>query len=179
MCTKCQVVALIHLFFKRLFLISPFGFKDEGAIPTVPILTNDRPYTIQVYDCANERKIEVLRVNIDKGTGRIDMGKIKQSSKVHPEESQAIKTTQVAGYKATDEPDVIEKDGDDSTNEIVDYTDEPERQQWSNPIEFLLSCIAMSVGLGSNYRLYIPIDFTLAINVTFKCRCLEIPFHGL
>jgi hypothetical protein len=28
----------------------------------------------------------------------------------------------------------------------------PERQQWSNPIEFLLSCIAMSVGLGNVWR---------------------------
>ena len=31
----------------------------------------------------------------------------------------------------------------------MDSVDEEERQQWSNPIEFLLSCIAMSVGLGS------------------------------
>jgi len=30
--------------------------------------------------------------------------------------------------------------------------EEPERQQWSNPIEFLLSCIAMSVGLGNVWR---------------------------
>ena len=30
-----------------------------------------------------------------------------------------------------------------------DYPEEEERQQWSNPIEFLLSCVAMSVGLGS------------------------------
>ena len=30
--------------------------------------------------------------------------------------------------------------------------DEIERQQWSNPIEFLLSCIAMSVGLGNVWR---------------------------
>jgi len=29
---------------------------------------------------------------------------------------------------------------------------EEERQQWSNPIEFLLSCIAMSVGLGNVWR---------------------------
>ena len=28
----------------------------------------------------------------------------------------------------------------------------PERQQWSNPVEFLLSCIAMSVGLGNVWR---------------------------
>ena len=27
--------------------------------------------------------------------------------------------------------------------------EEPERQQWSNPIEFLLSCIAMSVRLST------------------------------
>jgi len=30
--------------------------------------------------------------------------------------------------------------------------DEPERQQWDNPIEFLLSCISMSVGLGNVWR---------------------------
>ncbi|KAF2350544.1 Sodium:neurotransmitter symporter [Trinorchestia longiramus] len=30
--------------------------------------------------------------------------------------------------------------------------DEEERQQWSNPIEFLLSCIALSVGLGNVWR---------------------------
>lgn len=29
---------------------------------------------------------------------------------------------------------------------------EPERQVWDNPIEFLLSCIAMSVGLGNVWR---------------------------
>ena len=30
--------------------------------------------------------------------------------------------------------------------------DEPERQQWDNPVEFLLSCISMSVGLGNVWR---------------------------
>jgi len=30
--------------------------------------------------------------------------------------------------------------------------EEEERQKWSNPIEFLLSCIAMSVGLGNVWR---------------------------
>ena len=28
----------------------------------------------------------------------------------------------------------------------------PERDQWANPIEFLLSCVAMSVGLGNVWR---------------------------
>ena len=28
----------------------------------------------------------------------------------------------------------------------------PQREQWSNPIEFLLSCVAMSVGLGNIWR---------------------------
>ena len=30
--------------------------------------------------------------------------------------------------------------------------EEPERQQWDNPVEFLLSCISMSVGLGNVWR---------------------------
>ena len=33
------------------------------------------------------------------------------------------------------------------TGKKEDEGDEPERQQWDNPIEFLLSCISMSVGL--------------------------------
>lgn len=34
-----------------------------------------------------------------------------------------------------------------------------ERQQWDRPIEFLLSCIAMSVGLGNVWRFpYIAYD---------------------
>lgn len=30
--------------------------------------------------------------------------------------------------------------------------EEEERQQWSHPLEFLLSCISMSVGLGNVWR---------------------------
>ena len=30
-----------------------------------------------------------------------------------------------------------------------DVEDEEHKQEWSSPLEFLLSCIAMSVGLGS------------------------------
>jgi solute carrier family 6 amino acid transporter-like protein 5/7/9/14 len=35
---------------------------------------------------------------------------------------------------------------------VDEATGVPERQQWSNPVEFLLSCIAMSVGLGNVWR---------------------------
>jgi len=38
------------------------------------------------------------------------------------------------------------------TGKKEDEGDEPERQQWDNPIEFLLSCISMSVGLGNVWR---------------------------
>lgn len=33
---------------------------------------------------------------------------------------------------------------------LEDGDEEESRQQWSNPIEFLLSCVAMSVGLGKD-----------------------------
>ncbi|KAK8381554.1 hypothetical protein O3P69_018567 [Scylla paramamosain] len=35
---------------------------------------------------------------------------------------------------------------------VEETTDNGGRQQWSNPVEFLLSCIAMSVGLGNVWR---------------------------
>ena len=53
-----------------------FFFKVETAIPNVPILSNDRPYTIEVFDCASQDKVEVLRINISKKgekTPRIEM----------------------------------------------------------------------------------------------------------
>ena len=67
-------------------------FQIEHILPsTVPVLNNDRPYTIEVYDCANEQKIEVLRINLtdDKQKAGIEMGKsvqsiMKPSNKVAP-----------------------------------------------------------------------------------------------
>ena len=67
-------------------------FQIEHILPsTVPVLNNDRPYTIEVYDCANEQKIEVLRINLtdDKQKSGIEMGKsvqsiMKPSNKVAP-----------------------------------------------------------------------------------------------
>lgn len=41
---------------------------------------------------------------------------------------------------------------DYGTIEVVAEEGEEERQQWSSPVEFLLSCIAMSVGLGNVWR---------------------------
>ncbi|KAK8739563.1 hypothetical protein OTU49_003401 [Cherax quadricarinatus] len=37
-------------------------------------------------------------------------------------------------------------------SKVVGEVEEEEREQWSHPIEFLLSCIAMSVGLGNVWR---------------------------
>ena len=34
----------------------------------------------------------------------------------------------------------------------IKHEEGEQRQQWSNPIEFLLSCIALSVGLGNVWR---------------------------
>ena len=57
----------------------------------VPILNNDRPYTIEVYDCGSQNKIEVLRINIaDKKSG-IEMGNIIRSqNKIEPYEDKSI-----------------------------------------------------------------------------------------
>ena len=38
------------------------------------------------------------------------------------------------------------------TGKKEDVGEEPERQQWDNPMEFLMSCISMSVGLGNVWR---------------------------
>ena len=46
-----------------------------------------------------------------------------------------------------------EEDIKDAKNiKTKESTAEPERQQWDNPVEFLLSCISMSVGLGNVWR---------------------------
>ena len=47
---------------------------------------------------------------------------------------------------------IVEKgaDGDDDDDS---GGDDHKKQEWSNPLEFLLSCIAMSVGLGSKLLL--------------------------
>ena len=45
------------------------------------------------------------------------------------------------------------KEGEEKKEEVVvEEEDGDGRQQWSNPIEFLLSCISMSVGLGNVWR---------------------------
>ena len=84
---------------------------------------------------------------------------------------------------------------------LEDGDEEESRQQWSNPIEFLLSCVAMSVGLGKDlfrngqntqitlswlvalkkphifsgklFRKYFPKGHLL--NLRTKFRCLIIP----
>merc|ERR1712223_566407 len=73
----------------------------EHILPSaVPILNNDRPYTIEVYDCANQQKIEVLRINLadDKQKTGIEMGKSilkSPSNKVAPilDENSILKDT--------------------------------------------------------------------------------------
>ena len=49
---------------------------------------------------------------------------------------------------------------------------EPERQQWDSPVEFLLSCISMSVGQYQHTQLYI--DRYLILTTSLNTR-IEIP----
>ena len=63
-------------------------------MPEVPILNNDRPYTIEVFECGDKEKIEVLRINISSQgqSPTIEMG--KGYSKVHPsDESSSISSS--------------------------------------------------------------------------------------
>ena len=45
-----------------------------------------------------------------------------------------------------------QKEEEEKKEEVTEEDDGDGRQQWSNPIEFLLSCISMSVGLGNVWR---------------------------
>ena len=59
---------------------------------------------------------------------------------------------------------IVEKgaDGDDDDDS---GGDDHKKQEWSNPLEFLLSCIAMSVGLGSKLLLNSTHNFlTMRLN---------------
>lgn len=58
----------------------------------------------------------------------------------------AAKAEEGTAVTAADKAQLAEGGGDDAV------AAGPERQQWSNPVEFLLSCIAMSVGLGNVWR---------------------------
>ena len=78
------------------------GLQVEKVVPDVPILRNDRPYTIEVYDASTPQKIEVLRINIDKNGEKgimkpgIEMGRYK-SNKVSPaalDENSILKADQ-------------------------------------------------------------------------------------
>jgi len=120
----------------------------EHVLPSnVPILSNDRPYTIEVYDCTSQQQIEVLRINLDskRNTG-IEMGSFVSlaRNKVAPSTSEEMGILPAGKSVRYVSGDKSESD----LNPIIE-DDEEERQQWSNPVEFLLSCVAMSVGLGS------------------------------
>ncbi len=72
----------------------------ETTLSDVPILTNDRPYTIEIYDCADRKKIEVLRINLtndkNKSSSRIEMGSKVKHNQIEPlNENSILKSDQV------------------------------------------------------------------------------------
>jgi hypothetical protein len=54
-----------------------------------------------------------------------------------------------------------------------DPEDQTDRDTWGNPIEFLLSCISMSVGLGM-YKNYL-----LNFKTHLKCMLFQEMFGGI
>ncbi|XP_059478116.1 sodium-dependent nutrient amino acid transporter 1 isoform X3 [Neocloeon triangulifer] len=75
---------------------------------------------------------------------QVELGNENPGFQIDITDGKGVITTN--GAKATNgKPVVASKD----TVQLEEGTD---RQQWSNPVEFLLSCIAMSVGLGNVWR---------------------------
>ena len=74
--------------------------------------------SIQTIDCEDEE------------SGKDNPAFVIEESKYTEESADEIKNVKVNGYQEHD---------------VEEVEEEKERQQWSNPIEFLLSCISMSV----------------------------------
>ena len=74
--------------------------------------------SIQTIDCEDEE------------SGNDNPAFVIEESKYTEESADKIKNVKVNGYQEHD---------------VEEVEEEKERQQWSNPIEFLLSCISMSV----------------------------------
>ncbi|XP_065339355.1 sodium-dependent nutrient amino acid transporter 1-like isoform X2 [Cloeon dipterum] len=75
---------------------------------------------------------------------QVEMGNENPGFQTDLSDGRGVITTN--GAKGSGEKPVV------ASKETVQEEDESERQQWANPIEFLLSCIAMSVGLGNVWR---------------------------
>ena len=91
-----------------------------------------------------EEEAEVIRRLED----TINMG---ASISKDPDEKSVLKSFAAGlSYNTPKEefPDKAAFAKDDGNNDDDDDGEGQERQQWTNPVEFLLSCIAMSVGLG-------------------------------
>ncbi|CAB3381847.1 Hypothetical predicted protein [Cloeon dipterum] len=75
---------------------------------------------------------------------QVEMGNENPGFQIDLSDGRGVITTN--GAKGSGDKPVV------ASKETVQEEDESDRQQWANPIEFLLSCIAMSVGLGNVWR---------------------------
>ncbi|KAF4521704.1 hypothetical protein B566_EDAN013002 [Ephemera danica] len=79
--------------------------------------------------------------------GNIDVPAISIKASMKKDKYVVHNLQNLDGQVITNSKDVVGKEGPDNAGD-----DGPERQQWTSPVEFLMSCIAMSVGLGNVWR---------------------------
>lgn len=80
----------------------------------------------------------------DLGSNGVELGTVNAGFEADEDARKAAEAAAAAGAAAQHLKEI-------SVGEVQN-PDEPTRQQWSSPMEFLMSCIAMSVGLGNIWR---------------------------
>lgn len=82
----------------------------------------------------------------------IELGKVNEAFENDSEQRDTDKKLSLSNGISTATL-TNEKGNEDQKEGIAgDEQSDPQRQQWSNGVEFLMSCIAMSVGLGNIWR---------------------------
>lgn len=85
----------------------------------------------------------------DDGLNTLRLDDLQQNNNNNTTGSNGVHTVDLSptmGKKPTD------ADATEDPSTVIPSTEEPKRDSWGNDLEFLMSCIALSVGLGNVWR---------------------------